>query len=110
MVYVLEKIPFKEVKIPNEDARITKSALRYNDVVFTHVRHSYALHAVKDLNIYDRITCGSAKQGFVDQYGNFYDREVAAQIAFKAKQIQTIKIELFSEDIWHNDGSQIYQG
>lgn len=107
---MLEKIPFKEVKIPNEDARIIKSALRYDDVVFTDVRHSYALHAVKDLNIYDRITCGSAKQGFVDQYGNFHNREVAAQIALNAKQIKTIKMELFSEDIWHNDGSQIYQG
>ncbi len=107
---MLKKIPFKTVETPNDDARIVRSAIQYDDVVYTHVRHSYALWAIKDLNIFDRLTCGSGIQGFVDQFGNFHDRTVSAKIAFKAKQISKEQNELFSEDIWYNDGSQMYQG
>lgn len=107
---LLNKIPFKEVETPSDDARMAWSALRYDDVVYTHVRHSFALWAIAKLNIYDRITCGKGEQGFVDQYGNFFDRPEAAKIAFKAKQIPNDKEVLYSEDIWYNDGSQMYQG
>ncbi len=102
---LLKKIPFKKVETPSDDARITWSAMRYGDVVYTHVRHSYALWAIAELKVYDRITLGKADQGFVDQYGNYFDRETSAKIAFKAKQIPESKEILFSEDIWHNDGS-----
>lgn len=106
---MLEKIHYKTVETPSEDARIVRSALRYADCVYTHVRHSYALHEVAALKVYDRITCGQADQGFVDQYGNYFDRKTSLQIAIKAKQTPVSgRNLLFSEDIFNNDGSQIY--
>lgn len=104
---MLETIAFKSVLTPNADARIVKAALRYGEIVYTDVRHSYIFQAVIRLQIYDRLTIGNADQGFVDQYGNFFSRHDASKIAFKAKQVLELRKELFSEDIFHNDGSFI---
>lgn len=108
---MLGKIPYKTVETPEDNAEIVCSALQYDDcVVYTDVRHSYIFRALRDLVIYDRLKSSQPKeQGFVDQYGNFYNREVAAKIAFKAKQVPFLRKELFSEDIWYNDGSLIHK-
>jgi len=39
-------------------------------------------------------------QGFLTNEGKFVDRKEAAQIAFKAGQIRTHKIYLYSEDLY----------
>lgn len=39
-------------------------------------------------------------QGFIDERGNFYDRNRAAKIAFECGQIKEKKDRLLSEDIY----------
>lgn len=43
---------------------------------------------------------GEHIQGFVDDKGNFIDRQTAAEIAFACGQIDKPKKTLFSEDLW----------
>lgn len=50
---------------------------------------------------------GHDKQGFVDMYGNWHDREAALKIAIAANQILGNKLfpenELHSEDLYRNE-------
>jgi hypothetical protein len=51
----------------------------------------------------DIINIKNAEQkifGFVDEYGNFYDRNEASTHAFKCKQIKEDKGCLISENLW----------
>ncbi len=77
-----------------------------DDIVVTGVRHYDALMhpVVKSLNLRQRAV--REIQGFVDQYGNFYDRREALVIATEASQINIRRPKtqpldrLFSEDLY----------
>lgn len=44
---------------------------------------------------------GSGKrQGFITSTGRFVDRAIGAMIAYQAKQTETRKLKLYSEDLW----------
>lgn len=87
-----------------EQRRIVKAAVRTPDgKIHVGMRHGQimqaiwqaALEADQELpHIYQE------DQGFVDQYGTFWNRFQAGAIAFRAGQTTTRRQELNSEHLW----------
>jgi len=84
------------------DARIVRAAVRFGDKVYVGWRHSDIIQHVHALG---KGYTTQDDQGFVTQYGYFYDREQSARIALRAKQIKTLPGVLISEDLWAKDGT-----
>ena len=86
-------------------SKIVKSAIRYNDKVYTGFSHTECFKQIdKDtIKDYDKL-----EQGFITDKNEFVDRQQALDIAYKAGQIPYEKNNhcLISEDIhlyWLND-------
>ena len=87
------------------EPRIIAAAIRKRGVVFTGVRHG---HIIRDMvmvgflmemgserdRVYDK------EQGFIDQYGKYYQRDEARVVALQAGQIRPGHPTLYSEDLW----------
>lgn len=74
---------------------ITLAAIGKNGIVYTGKRHAYILND----NRRPKGFLKDGTQGFITDEGEFVNREQAAIIAFECGQIDTLKKELFSEDI-----------
>ena len=98
--------PYKTAQPPPADAKLVYAAVRMGEVVYVGWRHSDAIQAIiADRGKADRLHIASTvnqedNQGFLDQYGNYYNRFQSARIAYKAKQIKKINGTLFSEELW----------
>jgi len=78
-----DTIPFKSGGHPERDARLVKAAVRVDDVVYVGWRHATIMN-----DQLPRTRIDQDQQGFVDQYGNFYNRYRSARIALRAEQIK----------------------
>jgi hypothetical protein len=74
---------------------ITLAAIGKDGIVYIGKRHAYILND----NRRPKGFLKNGTQGFITDKEEFVDREQAAIIAFKCGQIDTLKKELFSEDI-----------
>lgn len=101
MINVIPYNPFTANKTSADDARLVKAAVRHGCQVYTGWRHSLILRHMTGLDI----SATQHDHGFVDQYGMFYDRYLAARIAKRAHQIARLPIMLTSEDLWDDDGT-----
>ncbi len=101
---VFDLIPFKSLPedvFPPPDARILKAAVRFNGFACVGWRHS---EIIKHLHSLGKGYTTQEDQGFVDQFGNFYNRKHAAGIALYARQISRVPPVLTSEDLWDVNG------
>lgn len=96
--------------------RIISAATKYifslddeeKEVVICSPRHyDQTFHKICDIVDEYVLSCKTGEvQGFVDQYGNFYDRKESLEIATNANQLNHIRPktypynELFSEDLY----------
>ncbi|SAF87642.1 Uncharacterised protein [Enterobacter ludwigii] len=91
--------------------RVVCAANRYSCtlggvVVFVGVRHFCPLMRQNMQSWHDVLIRATEKQGFVDQFGVFMDREEALKVARDAGQLNISRIktwpddELFSEDLY----------
>lgn len=89
--------------------RIVAAANRYGEVIVVSARHhdqlmNRQLKALKEARIIE--TTHTRDQGFIDNMGQFHDREAALAIATEAGQINVVRPktfperELFSEDLY----------
>jgi len=95
----------------NINNRIEKAAIQYKGNVYTGWRHhTIGLQMVND-NICPRPFPSGDGQGFTTNDGTFVNRETAYNIAKAAGQLipefMTGKSILFSEMLWHSDGTPI---
>lgn len=86
-------------------SKIVKSAIRYNDKVYTGFDHGECFKQIDKDTIKD---CDKLEQGFITDKNEFVDRQQALDIAYKAGQIPYEKNNhcLISEDVhlyWLND-------
>jgi hypothetical protein len=86
--------------------RIKQAAIFYEGTAYLGYRHATIGHNMLWLGVCHRPFPGGPAQGFLTSDGRFVGRKEALEIAIKAKQIlpQDGKNELFSEDLWDNDG------
>lgn len=81
---------------------IVVAAVKHCGKVYTGARHHLAIRAaVAQTGV--RPVKGGKHQGFLDDAGNWLDRETAAQHALQCGQVKALKFnarELFSEDLW----------
>lgn len=81
---------------------IVVAAVKHCGKVYTGARHHLAIRAaVAQTGV--RPVKGGQHQGFLDDVGNWLDRETAAQHALQCGQVKALKFnarELFSEDLW----------
>lgn len=86
--------------------RFFKSGLEYIAIGPRHGDHVMRLHMELICNVLgEKPGVMDVDQGFIDQWGNFIDREEAFLIALKQNQIleksgNTNSLELFSEDLY----------
>lgn len=92
------------------DRRVVAAACKYGDVIFCGARHYDSVMRTQmkhfreeqELELLER---GDVKQGFIDQFGVFMDRQEAWKVAWEAGQINSCRIfsgcwgTLYSEDI-----------
>jgi len=101
-----DTIPFKSGGHPERDARLVKAAVRVDDVVYVGWRHATIMN-----DQLPRTRIDQDQQGFVDQYGNFYNRYRSARIALRAEQIKGIRADsIISEELWECDGTPTLPG
>lgn len=102
--YNIETIPFKQGN--EDDSRLVKAAIAYNFNTYIGWRHFMILDYMREIGIVKE--GGSWNwQGFVDQYGNFFNRSAGLYIATEAKQLPPQGIiggDLTSEDLWDSSG------
>jgi hypothetical protein len=83
--------------------RIALAAIKYDNYIYVGLRHSWIRDDIYEL-LGDSIRLDFIRnsiQGFVDDKGNFLDREQARVIAFDCGQVtKLIGCELTSEDLW----------
>jgi len=82
--------------------KIIIAAIKRDGIVFTGLRHG---HIIRDM-----VECGfltdmnkpvlGHEQGFVDENGDYWDREESRQIAIHGGQIKPDHGTLYSEDLW----------
>jgi hypothetical protein len=94
-----------------EKRYIICSAVKYKDHIIHGRRHGDAYQTLEKLlpkEEYDQITRENTIAGFVDQYGDFYDRKEAYVIADAADQIKYGKGTQEAEDkvILNVDGKE----
>lgn len=83
--------------------KIIAAAIKRGRVVFTGVRHG---HIIRDMVAVGFITdikkdyVHSHEQGFIDENGDYWNREESRQIAIHAGQIKPDHGTLYSEDLW----------
>lgn len=79
---------------------ITHVAIRHNGKVYSLPPPNRHNHVIR-LAVEDGVQhVGQHEQGFLDSAGRFLSREEAADVAYKAGQIDHPKSGLFSEDLW----------
>ncbi len=74
--------------------KIRAAAINKDGIIYVGYRH----HNIINANVPGFFK--NCIQGFVTDEDKFVDRAVAAEIAYKAKQISKRKKRLFSEDIY----------
>ena len=83
---------------------ITKAAIVGNDgTIHTGWRHCFIIH---DCHVRG-ISLKGCIQGFVNEDGEFLDREAAGKDAIKCGQIKALRYnptDLFSEEMWDTTG------
>lgn len=79
--------------------RIKEAAIIHDGKVWTDRRHHDVIRKIVD-TLGPSAAPVTGEQGFVTECGQFVDRTMAAQIAFKAGQTPVLKKELFSEDLY----------
>lgn len=99
-----------------EKRYIICSAVKYKDHIIHGRRHGDAYQTLEKLlpkEEYDQITRDNTIAGFVDQYGDFYDRVEAYKIADVANQIkygkgaQEAEVKINFGDEWVYKGDPI---
>ena len=106
----IECIPYKTdgYKLDKDEIKLVKAAIVDTDnKVYTGWRHSDILHHMKSIGCERRNTTDD--QGFIDQHGNYYRRIVCSSITFANGQLKEFKQNVFSEDLWDNDGNPLNQ-
>ncbi len=98
---MIEQIPKSTDDSRIREARIVKAAVICGRYVFTGWRHSGIIVYINDQFGLRTI---QEDQGFVDQFGTFYNRYRSARIALRARQIGRLPHVLTSEDLWDVDG------
>lgn len=88
---------------------IVSAALEYEGVIVVGRRHfdMQMLKAIKHLRFLDVVPTDvdlNWKQGFIDQYGNFYDRKEAYEIAVAAIQPIDAKGNGYRKDMLFSEG------
>ena len=84
-----------------EEPRIVAAAIMWKAKVMTGVRHGHIIKDIVELGlIKDPEIVLSSQQGFIDQYGKYYSREKARDVAIAAKQVKPDHGTLYSEDLW----------
>jgi hypothetical protein len=106
---MIEKIPYLPFDGEIDGVVIVKAAVKCGDDVYTGWRHAFIM---ADLIAIDVITkqnkMTDEMQGFVNQSGQFINREISKCIVLFNRQITTIRgYTLCSEDLWENDGSPL---
>lgn len=83
------------------------AAIKAEDgTIFKGWRHCYILQEVLKSG-FSRRSVHSANQGFMDDQGNWLDRETAAQHALDCGQVEKLKYQqhlIFSEELWDMKG------
>jgi hypothetical protein len=99
----VDEIPFKTTDAYIPRARIVKAACYSGKRCFTAWRHATILQQAFAPRQWKMI---QACQGFVDEFGFWWDRMESAYIAAKAQQINGLPDDriLISEMLWDEDG------
>lgn len=93
----------------NRELRLVCAANRYKDLIFTGVRHSCPIMTTSQamfggLDVLHEYANGDNEQGFIDQYGTFYNRSEALALAKSNGQLlypdNVTLTELFSEGLY----------
>lgn len=89
-------------KVQSLKNRIVASAVKYNSIVFTGVRHCEIFADIRNLGFSGPYTLGKGFiQGFIDLEGNFLSREDALKVVITSGQpYKKICSTLTSEDLW----------
>ena len=102
--YILcSAIWYKELPLIKGEVLIPKGMSPYNvdkGIVFCGWRHANCLYQKVAITGLPDSKSGEHEQGFITSKNIFVTREEAAEIAFKAGQIDEPKKYLFSEDVW----------
>ncbi len=79
---------------------LVNSAIKYADgTIETGRRHCDVIALMAKVGVYTR--SDNSIQGFVDNRGQFYDREQARKVAIKSGQLpKHFEGEVYSEDLW----------
>lgn len=101
---MIESFSYHPYHIPeNDDAKLVKASICVDNIVYTGWRHA---HIIQHLRINDLTKhVSQSMQGFIDQYGNVYNRKQAGVLAYKNKQTKEYHRELLSEYLWDEDGT-----
>jgi len=83
--------------------RVIAAAIKFNGVVFTGDRHGHIIKYMVQIGVLkdmkrDKIL--DKHQGFIDEKGEFWDRDESRRIAIVAQQVWHDHGVLYSEDLW----------
>lgn len=85
---------------------IIGAAVRVGEIILAvpnPLRHSDAIRMMERLNLDESVAFDWGKgqnQGFVDEYGKYYNRTEAAKHAFDCGQLKVELSAVCSEDLW----------
>jgi hypothetical protein len=82
--------------------KIIAAAIKRDGIVFTGVRHGHIIKSMVDVGFLtdmNKPVLGH-EQGFIDERGEYWNREESRQIAIYAGQIKPDHGTLYSEDLW----------
>ena len=79
---------------------IKEAAIRQDGQIYTGKRHNLIMDEMRANSI--SLQRNTFEQGFIDESGNFLDRETAAKIALESSQIKKLisPPNLYSEDLY----------
>jgi hypothetical protein len=84
----------------SEPERIERAAVRVGGVVYQVPRPERHHHAIRLAIAAGAEYVTQGEQGFVTSTGRFVERRDAADIAYRAGQIEQPRVALYSEDLW----------
>ena len=88
---------------PTTKPWIVCAAIRFNDHIVCGPRHwDTTMRKMVDL-LKDHEFWGKAEQGFIDQFGRFYNREEAMQVARQNNQIIVSDSQMLSLTALHSE-------
>lgn len=97
----LDTIGHRDLEGERDNLRVQRLPINCDrGMVFCGHRHLQAMRTMNSITGLSDHQAGESVQGFLTNYNRFVDRKEGGAIAFAAGQTDTLKLHMFSEDLY----------